>query len=121
MAYMMKVDDKMLEWENAGKLKLLSIGYSLRPPELLFRKIEDDEIEEQIKKLKAKSKVATNMNENSKQSDSKEKPVQLKPEIIYDDFDKLDLRIGTIINAEKVEKADKLLKLQVDLGFEKRT
>ncbi|MFL5787882.1 MAG: methionine--tRNA ligase [Flavisolibacter sp.] len=121
MAYMMKVVDKMLEWENAGKLKLLSVGYSLRPPELLFRKIEDDEIEEQIKKLKAKSKAATNMNENNKQSDSKEEPVQLKPEIIYDDFDRLDLRIGTIINAEKVEKADKLLKLQVDLGFEKRT
>ncbi|HWJ91129.1 MAG TPA: methionine--tRNA ligase subunit beta, partial [Flavisolibacter sp.] len=46
---------------------------------------------------------------------------KLKPEIQYDDFAKLDLRIGTIIQAEKVEKADKLLKLQVDLGAEKRT
>ena len=45
----------------------------------------------------------------------------MKPEIQFDDFSKLDLRIGTIVAAEKVEKADKLLKLQVDLGFEKRT
>ena len=45
----------------------------------------------------------------------------MRPEIVYDDFGKLDLRIGTITSAEKVEKADKLLKLQVDLGFETRT
>ena len=45
----------------------------------------------------------------------------LKAEIVYDDFDKLDLRIGTVLQAEKVQKADKLLKLEVDLGFEKRT
>ncbi len=45
----------------------------------------------------------------------------MKPEIIYDDFSKLDLRVGIIVSAEKVEKADKLLKLEVDLGFEKRT
>ena len=48
----MKVVDKMLEWENAGSLKLLSVGYSLRPPELLFRKIEDTEVQYQIEKLK---------------------------------------------------------------------
>ena len=48
----MKVVDKMLDWENAGKLKLLSVGYSLREPQLLFRKIEDDEIKKQIEKLK---------------------------------------------------------------------
>ena len=49
----MKVVDKMLDWENAGKIKLLSVGYSLREPQLLFRKIEDEEITEQIEKLKA--------------------------------------------------------------------
>ena len=48
-------------------------------------------------------------------------PQELKPQIIYDDFAKLDLRVGTIVSAEKVAKADKLLKLEVDLGFEKRT
>ena len=45
----------------------------------------------------------------------------LKPEIVFDDFAKIDLKTGTIVHAEKVEKADKLLKLEVDLGFEKRT
>ena len=49
MIHMMKVVDKMLDWENAGKTKLLSVGYSLRAPELLFRKIEDEEISLQLK------------------------------------------------------------------------
>ena len=53
MLHMMKVVDKMLDWENAGKIKLLSVGYSLRAPELLFRKIEDEEIKAQIEKLKS--------------------------------------------------------------------
>ena len=55
LLHMMKVVDKMLDWENAGKLKLLSVGYSLRPPELLFRKIEDEEIKTQVEKLKTNS------------------------------------------------------------------
>jgi len=53
MIGMMKVVEKMLEWENAGKLKLLSVGYTMRAPELLFRKIEDDEIKYQVEKLKS--------------------------------------------------------------------
>ena len=54
-------------------------------------------------------------------SEQQPQMANLKSEIVYDDFDKLDLRIGTVISAEKVQKADKLLKLEVDLGFEKRT
>jgi methionyl-tRNA synthetase len=138
MLHMMKVVEKMLEWENAGSLKLLSVGYTLRAPELLFRKIEDAEIAAQIEKLHAGSrKAASNqpaaeiqsvvkgqesvkananggVSENASEDDG-------KPEIQYDDFAKLDLRIGTITAAEKVPKADKLLKLNVDLGFEQRT
>ena len=53
MLHMMKVVEKMLEWENAGKMKLLSVGYSLRAPELLFRKIEDAEVKAQVEKLQA--------------------------------------------------------------------
>lgn len=120
MCYMMKVVDKMLDWENAGSVKLLKTGYSLRAPELLFRKIEQEEIDAQIAKLKGKS----NMIENEKQAvsvDPTPTPLAIKPEIVFDDFAKIDLRIGTIVSAEKVEKADKLLKLQVDLGFETRT
>jgi methionyl-tRNA synthetase len=56
MCYMMKVVDKILDWENVGSLKLLSVGYTLRPPELLFRKIEDAEVRAQVDKLQAASK-----------------------------------------------------------------
>jgi methionyl-tRNA synthetase len=121
----------MLEWENAGKFDLLKVGYSLRAPELLFRKIEDDEIAAELAQLNAnaaakKTKMGNTNNEASKNTEAaggeNEKGIAaLKPEIVFDDFGKIDLRVGTIIEAKKVEKADKLLELLVDLGFEKRT
>ena len=133
MIYMMKVVDKMLEWENAGKPSLLSVGYSLRAPELLFRKIEDEEIKDlkdfeeyykeinlQVEKLKkglVQSAIASQGSVNNVKENSKMEPV--KPEIVFDDFSKIDLKVGTILSAEKVDKADKLLKLEIDLGFEK--
>jgi methionyl-tRNA synthetase len=131
---MMKVVEKMLDWENAGKLRLLSTGYSLRAPELLFRKIEDAEVKAQIEKLNSgkalssekaaekeiisekKTVISEQAVENKTEEDS-----PLKSEITIDDFAKIDLKVGTILSAEKVEKADKLLNLQIDLGFEKRT
>jgi methionyl-tRNA synthetase len=121
MLHMMKVVDKMLEWENAGKTKLLSVGYSLRAPELLFRKIEDAEIQAQVDKLKAGLIKPAEAAPAAKAEEASAEPAALKAEIVYDDFAKLDLRVGTIVAAEKVPKADKLLKLQVDLGFETRT
>jgi methionyl-tRNA synthetase len=119
MLHMMKVVDKMLEWKNAGQIKLLSVGYSLREPQLLFRKIEDTEIAAQIEKLKA-GLVASQQQQAAKPAPEKE-PAAEKASIQYDDFAKLDLRVGTITQAEKIKGADKLLKLEVDLGFEKRT
>jgi len=119
MLYLMKVVDKMLDWENAGKLKLLRVGYSLRAPELLFRKIEDKEIETQIEKLKSGQVTGEPLPATSSLQPATQEP--LKPTIQYDDFAKLDLRVGVIVSAAKVEKADKLLKLEIDLGFEKRT
>jgi methionyl-tRNA synthetase len=120
MCYMMKVVDKMLEWENAGGFNLLKVGYSLRPPELLFRKIEDEEIEAELTQLRSNLIDKKNtMDSNTTASPSNEKSG--KPEIVFDDFGKIDLRVGTIIDAKKVEKADKLLQLEVDLGTEKRT
>jgi len=116
MMHMMKVVEKILDWENAGKAKLLSVGYSLREPQLLFRKIEDEEINAQIEKLKA-GLIST---EKPKMEETKPTTPN-KEQIQYDDFAKLDLKVGTIVSAQKVEKADKLLKLEVDLGFEKRT
>lgn len=86
----------------------LATGHLIGKGELLFSKVEDDAIEVQLEKLKKKGMA--------------QKPeVVLKPEIVYDDFAKLDLRVGTITEAEKVEKADRLLKLTVDMGFEVRT
>jgi methionine--tRNA ligase beta chain len=141
MCLMMKTVDKMLDWENAGSVKLLSVGYSLRPPELLFRKIEDAEVTEQVEKLKIKSAAIKMTTDNGQHTtdetaDSKQLAVgkeqeqtvspiseiaTQKSQIVFDDFAKIDLKVGTIISAEKVEKADKLLKLQIDLGFETRT
>lgn len=120
MCTMMKVVDRMLDWENAGKAKLLSVGYTLRAPELLFRKIEDAEIEAQLEKLRAGSAKATQAKPVGQPAAEAVLAAPLKPEIVYDDFAKMDFRVGTILTAEKVAKADKLLKLEVDLGFEKR-
>jgi methionyl-tRNA synthetase len=151
LLHMMKVVDKILDWENAGKMNLLSVGYSLRAPELLFRKIEDEEVKEQIAKLQAASaaRITEAAAEEAKTASTTKPGATAKPEptakpgltakpaptaepkanaaaapkptIVYDDFDKLDLRVGTILSAEKVEKADKLLKLSIDLGTETRT
>ena len=124
MCHLMKVVDRMLEWENAGKFDLLKVGYSLRAPELLFRKIEDDEIAAELAQLKANAEAKKIKMENTTTAaqDNAEKGIApLKPEIVFDDFGKIDLRVGTIVEAKKVEKADKLLELLVDLGFEKRT
>ena len=121
MTHMMKVVDKMLDWDNAGKLKLLSVGYSLREPQLLFRKIEDTEIAEQIEKLKAGLVKESTVNSPQFTTESKKANDMTKPEIAYEDFAKLEMKAGTVIACEKVAKADKLLKLEVDLGTEKRT
>lgn len=124
MCYLMKVVDKMLDWENAGKMKLLSVGYSLRAPELLFRKIEDTEIAYQLEKLRAAvvNRESSIVNKEIKtMEENKQEALKVKPEIVFDDFAKIDLKVGKIVAAEKVEKADKLLKLSVDLGFETRT
>ncbi len=122
MCHMMKVVDRMLDWENAGKTNLLNQGYPLRAPELLFRKIEDDEVKAQVEKLHqnltaSKAQAATPATEAKEETAIPEQ----KPEITIDDFAKIDLRAGVILHAEKVEKADKLLKLEIDLGYEKRT
>jgi methionyl-tRNA synthetase len=151
MLHLMKVVEKMLDWENAGKLKLLSVGYSLRAPELLFRKIEDEEVKYQIEKLRLASekqaaasregaaagkgsnagegsdskvserKVSERKGSDSVESGGKGSAAEPKPGIVYEDFARLELKVGTILHAEKVEKADKLLKLSVDLGSEQRT
>jgi methionyl-tRNA synthetase len=121
MCHLMKVVDKMLDWENAGEFNLLKVGYTLRAPELLFRKIEDEEIAAELAQLQANAAAKKTTMENTAAETEATGPNPLKPEIVFDDFAKIDLRVGTIIEAKKVEKADKLLELLVDLGFEQRT
>ncbi len=121
LCHMMKVVDRMLDWENAGKMDLLNVGYPLRAPELLFRKIEDTEVAAQVEKLHANLAASTAAQAVAQPSEEPKETPAVKPEITFDDFAKIDLRAGTIVSAEKVEKADKLLKLEIDLGFETRT
>ena len=102
---------KNLNWQNAGEL-LLKAGDIINKPELLFEKIEDTQIEEQVNKL-LKTKE-----ENAAAN------VEVKPQlenISFDDFTKMDIRVGTVLEAEKVAKTKKLLKLLVDTGVDKRT
>jgi methionyl-tRNA synthetase len=119
--HLLKVVDRMLEWENAGSLKLLSVGYALRAPEYLFTKIDDAVIKAQVDKLVEKKKAAEARAKAQAQAAGAKEPTPMKETIEYEDFAKLDLRVGTILEAEKVPKADKLLKLLVDIGSEKRT
>ena len=99
---------KLPTWEQAGSDQLISSHHTINEPHILFQKIEGEKVEEQIEKLK-----------NKGQKPSKFPP--MKDEITFDEFSKMDLRVGTITAAEKVEKADKLLKLTVDTGIDIRT
>ena len=99
-------------WNDAGKMDLLKEGDILGDPTLLFEKIEDDAITAQVEKLQ-KTKEQNKVNETV--------VTPAKPDITYEDFAKLDIRIGTILTAERVPKTDKLLKLTIDTGIDKRT
>ena len=105
----------IVEWDQLGSFDLLSEGHITHKPELLFAKIEDAEVEAQIQKLKD-TKVA-----NAAEGTAEKEAEPLADEIEFPDFAKCDFRIGEIKTAEKVKKADKLLNLSVDLGFETRT
>ena len=103
-----------LDWSMAGNDELLAEGHQLEKPQLLFEKVEDKTIEAQIQKLEQ-----TKM--NNSMSDNKSEVAPLKENIVFDDFLKLDLRVGTILEAKKVEKSNKLLQFIVDTGVDKRT
>ncbi|UZX27918.1 methionine--tRNA ligase [Riemerella anatipestifer] len=104
---------KLCNWsELENKKVLLAEGHQINEPSLLFSKIEDETIEAQIQKLE-QTKI------NNKKTNPNAKP--MKDEITFDDFTKIDLRTATILEAEKVEKADKLLKFKVDTGVDIRT
>jgi methionyl-tRNA synthetase len=99
------------DWTKAGQDNLLIAGHKIGTPSILFSKIEDTLVEAEVEKLK-----------NVEQVQNKVEAV-LEPQketVTFEDFSKLDIRLGTILEAEKVKKADKLLKLLVDTGIDKR-
>ena len=95
------------EWSQLGSTDLLKAGDQLGEPELLFEKIEDEVIEKQLQKL-ADTKKA------NEEASYKAEPI--KPEVSFEDFEKLDIRVGHILNCEKVKKSKKLLKFTIDDG-----
>lgn len=101
-------------WKDAGSINLISEGHQLGEPVLMFEKIEDDKIEAQVARLEA----TRTMNE---QENKEEQVAPLKEEIVFDDFMKMDMRVGTVLEAEKVPKSKKLLKLTIDTGVDVRT
>lgn len=101
-----------LGWENGGKLDLLTQGHTIAQPELLFEKIEDEAIEMQLNKLLSTKKA----NEANSKVVSPQKET-----ITYEDFMKMDIRIAKVLDAEVVPKTQKLLKLHIDTGIDKRT
>lgn len=112
--------DSASHWDDiATNDVLLPAGHQLNPSELLFRKIEDTEIQQQLDKLEATKKANASTSTNSTDMDKEIAPQ--KDTITYDDFSKLDMRAGTIVEAEKMPKADKLLVLKVDTGLDTRT
>ncbi|NHB69234.1 methionine--tRNA ligase [Perlabentimonas gracilis] len=102
-----------LGWENGGKADLLPVGHQIGKAELLFEKIEDEVVEKQLAKLQA-TKAA-----------NEAKVIKVvepqKDTITYDDFMRMDIRISTVLAAEVVPKTQKLLKLEIDTGIDKRT
>ncbi len=101
-------------WDDLGSMSLVAAGHTIGRPELLFEKIEDDVIEAQLRKL-ADIKAANAAAEAAAHVTAQ------KDEIVFDDFGKMDIRVSTILAAEKVAKTKKLLKLTVDTGIDKRT
>lgn len=102
-----------LSWNQLGRVDLLPVGHQLNPSELLFAKIEDETIEKQVQKLLDAKKA----NEASVEV----KVAPQKPNVAFDDFAKLDLRVGKVLECTKVPKADKLLQFLIDDGMGKRT
>ena len=103
-----------LGWDNLGSMSLIAAGHTIGEATLLFEKIEDEVIEAQLKKLDDIKKA-------NAAAEATEHVTEQKEECSFDDFQKMDIRVSTILEAEKIAKTKKLLKLTVDTGIDKRT
>ncbi len=106
------LDFSQVNWADAGKANLIADGHQLSEVQLLFEKITDEQVEFQLNKL-AEAKIA------NAAANVKTEPA--KANIAFEDFTKLDIRVGTILEAEKVAKTKKLLKIKIDTGIDQRT
>ena len=102
------------DWEQLGSMELIDAGHTIGEAQLLFEKIEDDVIEKQLAKLEASRRAKL-------EADAAQNVTDQKAEVSFDDFQKMDIRVSTILAAEKVAKTKKLLKLTIDTGIDKRT
>ena len=107
------LDREKFSWERLGAMDLVEAGHRIGKPELLFEKIEDDVIQRQLDKLAA-TKAANMAAEAAQNVEAQKDTIQ------FDDFQKMDIRVSTILSAEKVAKTKKLLKLTVDTGIDRR-
>jgi methionyl-tRNA synthetase len=99
-------------WMDLGKIDLLKAGSQLEAPELLFEKIEDDAVEAQVQKLLDTKKANETANY---------KAAPVKENVAFEDFMKMDIRVGTVLECKRVPKADKLLQFRIADGLEERT
>ena len=105
-----------LDWELLGRPQVLPAGHAIGEPELLFAKIEDDAIEVQLNKL---AQIKARLEAARKAEESKRVAPQ-KDECTFEEFEKMDIRTATVLEAERVPKTDKLLKLTIDTGIDRR-
>ncbi len=101
-------------WESLGSMSLIEAGHTIGEAQLLFEKIEDDVIQQQLDKLEASRRAKA-------EAEAAQNVAEQKAEVSFDDFQKMDIRVSTILAAEKVAKTKKLLKLTIDTGIDKRT
>ena len=108
------LDVEKFGWEQLGSMELIAAGHTIGDAQLLFEKIEDDAIQAQLDKLEASRRAKL-------EAEAAQNVTAQKAEVSFDDFQKMDIRVSTILAAEKVAKTKKLLKLSIDTGIDKRT
>ena len=106
--------DKKYGWEQLGSMELIAAGHTIGEAQLLFEKIEDDVIQKQLDKLEASRRAKL-------EAEAAQHVTEQKAEVSFDDFQKMDIRVTTILAPEKVAKTKKLLNLSIDTGIDKRT
>ena len=114
-------DGPVVSWEDLGKTDIIKAGHQIGEAELLFSKVEDSVVEAQVAKLKATKEANEAAAKEAEAKEAASHIAEPKPEVTFDDFGKMDIRTATVLAAERVPKTDKLLKLSIDTGIDRRT